>query len=95
MKEGGGTNGLTYGTPAYRHCFLIVVHVGGTTGSVSSERTAEKIHGAGASVGNINCPSIAGSSIVVEIDEGKDDVGVGHIQPSTITTNISIFYHEV
>jgi len=96
LKEGGGTNGLTFGTPAYRHGLLPVVHVGaiiGTTGSIPRERTTVKGHGAAATEVNINCPSI-GSSIVDECDDDQDDVGVGHIQPST-TTSISIFYDEV
>jgi len=67
------------------------------TGSIPRERATVKGHGAAASAGNINCPSIAGSSIVDECDEDKDDVGVPHKQPSTIITrrSISIFYDEV
>jgi len=53
-----------------------------------------KGHGAAANEVNINCPSLFGSSIVDECDEDKDDVGVVHPQPSTITI-ISIFYDEV
>ena len=89
------TNGLTFGTPANRHGLLIVVHVGATTtGSIPRERATVKGHGAAAIAVNINCPSPVGSSIVDECDEDKDDVGVVHIQPSTITS-ISIFYDEV
>jgi len=88
------TNGLTFGTPANRHGLVNVVHVGATTtGSIPRERATVKGHGAAARALNINCPSI-GSSIVDECDEDKDDVGVVHIQPSTMTT-ISIFYDEV
>ena len=95
-----GRMGLTFtvGTPAYHHYLVVVVHVRAQfagTRRISSERATLKGHGAAATAGNINCPSIDGSSIVDECDEDKDDVGVGHIQPSTITTNISIFYHEV
>jgi len=52
-----------------------------------------KGYGAAAKGENINCPSID-SSIVDECDEDKDDVGVPHIEPSTITS-ISIFYDDV
>jgi len=91
------TNGLTFGTPANRHGPHIVVHVGASTGSIPRERATVKGHGAAATVFNINCPSPVGSSIVDECDEDKDDVGVLHIQPSTITitSSISIFYDEV
>jgi len=90
------TNGLTFGTPAYHHGLPRVVHVGATTaGSIPSEQATLKGHGAAATAVNINCPSPEGSSIVDECDEDKDDVGVVHFQPSTITTSISIFYDEV
>ena len=90
------TNGRTFGTPANRHGLSRVVHVGASiTGSIPRERATVKGHGAAAAIaGNINCPSPVGSSIVDECDEDKDDVGVVHIQPSTIIS-ISIFYDEV
>ena len=89
------TNGLTFGTPANRHGLLIVVHVGASTGSIPRERATVKGHGAAASADNINCPSFAGSSIDDERHEDEDDVGVGHSQPSTITTtSISILHCE-
>jgi len=89
---------LTCGTPRYHHGHAIVGHVGAITGSIPSERATLKSHCVAATAVNINCPSPVGSSIVDECDEDKDDVGVHHNQPSTITTtliNISIFYHEV
>ena len=95
-KWRGGTRGfiLTCGTPRYHHGLAIVVHVGAiSTGSIPSERATLKSNCA-ATV-NRNCPSIVGSSIVDECDNDKDDVGVVHIQPSTIiTTSISILYRQ-
>jgi len=90
------TNGLTFtfGTPANRHGPSIVVHFFANTAFIPRERATVKGNGAAAAnVVNINGPSLAGSSIVDECDEDKDDDGVDHKQPSTFIS-ISIFYGQ-